>query len=94
MLRLTGCSLVCSYATGSAEGCQCQCKGSMHGALADKPAEPQVIKCSPAAEKRCKEGNEDGACQCACGGINHGIYQHIADFESTVRITGMFAHTH
>jgi hypothetical protein len=45
-----------------------------------------AIKCSPAAEKRCKEGNETGACECACGGVNHGVYQHIPHFEE-VKIT-------
>lgn len=59
----------------------------MHGLFVEKP---EPAKCSPAAEKRCKEGNESGACECACGGANHGIYKHLPDFDLTVEITGMY----
>jgi hypothetical protein len=74
----------CMYAEGPISLCQCSCKGETHGAVAQKHI--HAVKCSPAAEKRCKEGNESGACQCACGGINHGLYETIEDF-STVKIT-------
>lgn len=77
------CSLGCMYAETSA--CQCKCGRATHGVLAPKK-EYVSVKCSPAAEKRCKEGNEDGSCKCACGGVNHGIYQFIPDFAS-VKIT-------
>ena len=87
MLTLKGCSLACAYAECDVSTCQCKCNGTMHGMSAPKKPELVAIKCSPAAEKRCKEGNKSGVCKCACGGINHGIYQHITDFESTVRIT-------
>lgn len=76
------CSMGCMYAETTA--CQCSCKGATHGIMAQKHF--VAVKCSPAAEKRCKEGNETGACECACGGVNHGIYQTIPNFEE-VKIT-------
>lgn len=83
-IKIAGCSIACLYA--ETDKCQCSCNGATHGACVKK-AKPVAVKCSPAAEKRCKEGNESGECKCACGGINHGIYKHIPDFESTVKIT-------
>lgn len=79
----TQCSMGCAYAETKA--CQCSCKGVTHGAFVEKP-KLVAIKCSPAAEKRCKEGNETGECACACGGINHGVYKHISNFED-IKIT-------
>lgn len=76
------CSMGCMYAETTA--CICKCNRESHGILTQNRYIP--IKCSPAAEKRCKEGNESGACQCACAGMNHGIYQHIPNFEE-IKIT-------
>lgn len=75
----------CMYAEGSIEKCQCACKGSMHALMVPHL---KAAKCSPAAEARCKAGQEDGECQCGCKGVNHGLYRGIENFE-TVRISGM-----
>lgn len=71
----------CAHAESPIGTCLCACDGAKHGHFSNKPPE-LAVKCSPAAEKRCKEGNEDGECHCACGGINHGLYKHIANFDS------------
>ncbi len=86
-LKLTGCTLPCAYALSDTGLCTCPCGGKYHGLLSNRPQIVPLKKCSPAAEKRCKAGNEDGSCACACGGDNHGIYKHIADFENTVRVS-------
>lgn len=67
----------CMYATGPISKCLCQCKGEMHAMMVEAPKQ---VKCSPAVEKRCKAGEEGGACTCACGGLNHGLYGSV-DFS-------------
>lgn len=81
-IRGTNCSMGCMYA--ETDACQCKCNRAMHGILAENRYIP--AKCSPAAEKRCKEGNESGGCECACEGMNHGIYKHIENFDQ-IKIT-------
>lgn len=78
----TSCSMGCMYAEGPVSLCHCSCKGVTHGIISQ--AHLRAVKCSPAAEKRCKEGNETGACECACGGVNHGVYKGIENFDSIV----------
>jgi hypothetical protein len=78
------CSMGCVYAEGPVSLCECSCGGKTHGQFSENTV--RAVRCSPAAERRCKEGNETGACQCACNGTNHGIYQLIPDFAS-VKIT-------
>lgn len=68
----------CMYATGPIDKCLCTCKGSMHAMMVHAPV---ALKCSPSVEKRCKAGNESGECRCACGGVNHGLYSEIKNFE-------------
>ena len=80
----TTCSMGCAYAEGPISFCLCSCEGRGHGYFSQQHL--HAAKCSPAAEKRCKEGNEDGSCKCACGGTNHGVYQEIPQFE-TIRIS-------
>lgn len=79
----TKCSLACMMA--ETDACVCKCGRASHGILVEKPV-LVAAKCSPAAEKRCKEGNESGACKCACDGANHGVYKHIENFGE-VKIT-------
>lgn len=76
------CSLGCMYAETAV--CQCKCNRGTHGILVENRYVP--VKCSPSAEQRCKEGNESGSCKCACGGMNHGIYTHIENFDD-IKIT-------
>lgn len=77
------CSMGCMYA--ETDICKCKCNRATHGILAVDRYIP--IKCSPAAEKRCKEGNgKEEDCVCSCGGVNHGIYKHIENFE-VIKIT-------
>jgi hypothetical protein len=44
-------------------------------------------------EKRCKAGNEDGECRCACQGVNHGLYRVIEHYDD-IQITGMVSLPH
>lgn len=76
-MKVTNCSMGCMYATGPIAKCLCQCGGSMHAMMVEAPKQ---VKCSPAVEKRCKAGEEGGACTCACGGLNHGLYGSV-DFS-------------
>lgn len=69
----------CMYATGPISKCLCACGGKMHALMANRPV---AIKCSPPVEKRCKAGLEGGECQCACKGVNHGLYRTIEDFSA------------
>lgn len=88
-MKITNCSIGCMFAEGAIAECQCQCAGVTHGLLANRPVS---AKCTPAAEMRCKSGEEKGECKCACEGINHALYRNIAEFEH-IHITGMVAQT-
>ncbi len=79
-MKVTNCSMGCMYATGPISKCLCNCKGEMHALMANRPIKAE---CSPAVEKRCKAGVEGGECQCACGGVNHGLYGAV-DFSKVV----------
>lgn len=83
-MKVTNCSMGCMYATGPLSKCHCSCQGSMHGLMVKNTA---AAKCSPAVEVRCKSGREDGPCSCACGGVNHGLYNTIVDFGA-IKING------
>lgn len=75
-ITITGvdCTMGCLYAESPISLCLCRCGGKVHGQLAANRIE--AVKCSPAAETRCKAGEEDGPCACACNGINHGLYRN------------------
>lgn len=81
-MKVSGCSMGCLYATGPIDKCLCPCGGASHGLMAEHQ-HPVAVKCSPAAEKRCKSGEEGGECKCACGGMNHGLYQGIGELKIT-----------
>lgn len=53
---------------------------------------PIAANCTPSVEGRCKAGHEDGPCKCACGGVNHGLYSTISDFEK-IKVTTYGEHT-
>lgn len=72
----------CLYAIGPIDKCLCSCDGDKHGLLSGKITLP--AKCSPAAEIRCKSGQEGGECHCACGGQNHAIYAGIENYKITM----------
>lgn len=76
-MKITNCSMGCMYATGPIDKCLCSCQGAMHAMMVARTA----VKCSPAVEKRCKAGEEGGECTCACGGVNHGLYAGIENFD-------------
>lgn len=86
-MKVTNCSMGCLYATGPLSKCLCACGGETHGLMV---AGHDVVgaKCSPAVEARCKGGLEDGACRCACKGLNHALYRHAPEF-ATIKITGL-----
>lgn len=71
----------CLYAYGPIDTCHCTCAGETHGLMGATIVVP--VKCSPAAEIRCKSGVEGGVCDCACAGQNHALYAGIEDYKIT-----------
>lgn len=85
-LKISNCSIACIYAEGGLDKCQCKCKSSMHGLMAEKPLIVAAL-CTPGHEKQCKSGAEGVECVCQCLAMNHGLYHGIEGFEN-VRIIG------
>lgn len=83
-MKVTNCSMGCMYATGPIDKCLCSCKGAMHAMMVQKT---DKVACTPSVSARCMSGQEDGDCQCACGGLNHGLYREIENFDHVLITT-------